>query len=392
MKLSSHFKTAVHNLYISKMKTLLTMIGIIVGTASVVALLSAGRLASNEALHQFEELGIDLMSLNISLKDFNNQNPPPIKISIINNLAKNIVGVKKVSPYINTSTSISFKNIQLNAAIIGVTGNLADVIRLKMDKGRFISDLDNNERFCVIGYKINQEMKILDPIGQRIRLGNNVFTVIGVVKEWTENNFFHNSINKAIMVPISTMNQISSNAPLGDVIMQLEAALDPDPIKEKIQNYLKPLLPAYNFDFESAKQIANKMAAQSDIFTLLLGFIGSISLLVGGIGIMNIMLASVSERKYEIGLRIALGAEPKDIQLMFLFEVIVLAMMGGGLGVLFGLFSTYFVAEVAGWPFGIFLMPVAIAFSASVFSSVFFGFYPAYLASKLNPIEALRGT
>lgn len=395
MKLSSHFKTAVHNLYISKVRTFLTMLGIIVGTASVVALLSSGQMASQQSLQQFKDLGIDLMSLSLSpsaKSGGGSQSSPGIPISAVQKLTSNVIGVKKVAPYIVLGAPTSFENTQLDAMIIGVTESLEQVIHINLSKGRFISSLDKNEHFCVIGQTIFQKMHTLKPIGQRIRLANNVFTIIGVAAQWPENNFFHASINESILIPISMTNLVSSSSTLSDVIMQLQTNLDPDPIKDNIKKYLKSRYPNYDFEFESAKQIADKMANQSGIFTLLLGFIGGIALLVGGIGIMNIMLASVSERKYEVGLRIALGAEPKDIQWMFLFEVVVLAMIGGGVGVVLGIISTYFVAEVAGWPFSIFLLPVFVAFSASVLSSVFFGFYPAYLASKLNPIEALRGT
>jgi len=150
----------------------------------------------------------------------------------------------------------------------------------------------------------------------------------------------------------------------------------------------KPL--SENCFFRSAKELIKSMEAQHKIFTLLLGLIGSISLLVGGIGVMNIMLVSVLERRREIGVRLALGALRKEIQWMFLSEAILLSLSGGFLGIIIGIFASYVIAAFVNWHFTIFLLPPFIGFTVSVFVGIFFGFYPAYKASQLNPIQTLR--
>jgi len=163
-----------------------------------------------------------------------------------------------------------------------------------------------------------------------------------------------------------------------------------DTVKTAITDYFTRNIPGYIVNIQRAKELLNSIAKQQTIFTLLLGLIGGVSLLVGGIGVMNIMLASVAERHAEIGLRISLGAKPRDVQLMFLMEATMLAILGGGLGVILGMLATATIAYFAHWPFVILFWPPLIGFSVSLLISLFFGFYPAYVASKLNPIETLR--
>ena len=181
---------------------------------------------------------------------------------------------------------------------------------------------------------------------------------------------------------------ISKYANINNIIMQLT----PNANLLQVEDNIKSAIGNSNLQvgFRSAKQLIAKMRKQNDILTVFLGLIGSISLIVGGIGVMNIMLVSVIERKREIGIRLAVGAKRSDIGLLFLIEAIVLSLIGGGVGVMLGVVIAYVIAHIWHWEFTLFLLPPIVGFSVSVAVGIFFGFYPAVKASRLNPIEALR--
>ena len=391
MKLSSQVKAAFYNLLFSPLRSLLAMLGILVGTASVVALLSSGELATQRALEQFKMLGTELLAVSFS--------PPaqqgavaqtvPISRSSLENMSMLIPDITTVSPYIAVGSKITFQGDSFDGNVIGATQSLKVSLKIQLKMGRFISDLDTN-RFCVIGSGIYHRLKTINVLGQRIKLGDSIFTIIGIVDDWPESGFFNQNINDSAIVPIETVNVVAPNLVINNLVLQLKPNSNIDQVKAEITQYLNKLLPEYQVSFRSAKEIIKSMSEQKKIFTLLLGLIGSIALFVGGIGVMNIMLVSVTERRSEIGLRLALGAQPKDIQTMFLIEAIFLAVFGGGMGVVVGVASSYIIARASGWNFIFFLYPAIVGFVVSVLISVIFGFYPAYRASRLNPIEALR--
>lgn len=192
------------------------------------------------------------------------------------------------------------------------------------------------------------------------------------------------------MVPILTSSAISKYAVINNLIFQLTANADVTHLEKTVKTQLSSYLGSKSFNFRSARELVAKMKNQSDILTVFLGLIGSISLIVGGIGVMNIMLVSVVERKREIGIRLAVGARRIDISFLFLIEAITLALIGGILGVAIGLGIAYLIALLWHWQFTLFFWPPVAGFSVSVLVGIFFGFYPAYLASKLHPIDALR--
>jgi len=392
VSLASHFKAAANNLLYSPLRSFLSMLGCLIGTASIVILISSGNLASEKSMEIFKSLGTNQMALSLSNKK-TQEEPQHVMLDVLLGMKPVIHEIQLIAPYTNSQAQVSYQNVAFNAAIIGSTALLSQVIKINMSRGRFFSDLDGEQKFCVIGSKIVTQLKSIDPLGLRIKLGKSFFTVIGVVETWPENGFFAGDVNNSIIVPLQLVSRITSFAPgIQNLIMNLESNADIDLVKDRINKYFTTYLPNYTVMIMSAKEMIKNMNAQRAILALLLGFIGGVSLFVAGIGIMNIMLASVAERRYEIGLRLAIGAQPKDIQAMFLTEAVILAMAGGGLGVLMGIITTYFLALFSGWTFELFLLPPTIGFSFSVLISMFFGFYPAYIASQSNPIDALRAS
>lgn len=375
------------------MRTLLAILGILVGTAAVVALLSSGNIATEAALQQFSALGTNLMSINVfSLHTEEADKSKKPNSALFNALSSEISDIIFVAPYTVTSVSTSFEKNNWNPSIIGATQDLAAVLSIKMQSGRFIHKLDKLNLFCVIGQGVfTTQLGKQSALGKQIKIGKVIYTIIGVMDTFPENSFFPVDVNSSIIIPLNTMPFVASNTSIDAAVLRLNQKADIELVKDKITRYFEKNLPLYKLNTQSAKELLKSMAAQHDIFTLLMAAIGGISLLVGGIGVMNIMLASVAERRQEIGLRLALGAEPKDIQWMFLTEAILLAVIGGIAGILLGLLCTWLVSYFAGWTFRFYLFPPLIGFSTSVLICVFFGFYPSYRASKLNPIETLRG-
>jgi putative ABC transport system permease protein len=260
-------------------------------------------------------------------------------------------------------------------------------------KGRFISTFDQWSLFCVVGYQLYQQLKAIswvEPLGKQLQIGNHFFTIVGVAKPWPENNFVYASVDSAVLVPILASMTLSQYATINNLIVQLTPETDIELLKNHLTRAMTALLPNKQLYFRSAKELIASMSKQSRILTAFLGLIGSISLLVGGIGVMNIMLVSVIERKREIGIRLAVGATRGDIRALFLIEAVMLSLLGGFSGVIIGMIIAYVIAWLWHWEFVLFFLPPLIGFTVSVAVGIFFGFYPAYKASQLDPIAALR--
>lgn len=393
-----HLQDAFINLISTKLRTILAMIGILVGTASVVAMVSSGQLATAAALEQFKTLGTDMLSVSM----FNSGSGGAGASSGTEQdlTVDEAIGVKNVSPDIRILAPYSMLFIPvlshgtpLNAGIIGATESLAPALGINMAMGRFISDLDRYADYVVLGKKVAQNLNIpsfVNPIGTQIRMGGEFFTIIGIADEWPENSFFNQDINNSLIIPIRTARLLSKYSTIDNMVIRLDEEADIDKVKDSITKYISRIAPGKKLFFHSAKELIKSVEEQRKIFTLLLGLIGSISLLVGGIGVMNIMLVSVLERRREIGVRLALGARRSDIQWMFLSESVLLSVFGGFLGIVVGVTTSFIIASVAGWHFQIFVLPPLIGFSVSLLVGVFFGYYPARQASMLDPIETLR--
>lgn len=396
MKFIQHAKEGLRNLYFSKLRSLLALLGILVGTASVVAMVLGGELATHEALKQFQSLGTDLLALSINdLNDTQETTSKTIHLNLHDALALESADpkIKLAAPYTQLFAPISFQGELLNGMVMGVSKNFADLMKIHLQAGRFVSLADRYAFYCVIGQDIFEALKKIstrNPIGQRLQIGKNLFVIVGVAAEWPENNFVYSNINASILIPIEASLVISKYTAINNIIFRLEKNTDLSLIESILSNRIKNDIGEKQITFRSAKELIAKMKKQSDIMTVFLGLIGSISLMVGGIGVMNIMLVSVIERRKEIGVRLAVGARRIDIQSLFLMEAIMLSLLGGIIGVLLGIVIAYGIASWWDWTFTLFWQPPIAGFTVSVLAGIFFGFYPAYQASKLDPITALR--
>lgn len=390
-----HILEALSNLWLYKLRSLLTLLGVLVGTASVVALVSSGHLATEHALAQFKTLGTELLALSIENQQNPEQNMQTQKFNLdqVNKLKTSNPDILLAAPYTTDYSSISYLGKPLQGNVIGATENLARILKISLAQGRFVYTLDNEQYFAVLGSELGKELAqkgVINPIGLQIQVGNHFFTIIGVANPWPENMFMYSDINRAIIVPILSSFTISPHTRIQNILFELKLDADIDKVQQSIEKTLLQISPNSNAMFRSAKQLLESMQKQRATFSLMLGAIGGIALIVGGIGVMNIMLVSVIERRREIGIRMAIGAKRRDIQRMFLSEAIVLTLVGGLAGIIFGILVSLIIALVSHWGFRIYTLPVLIGFVVSVLVGIFFGYYPAYKASQLDPIKTLQ--
>jgi putative ABC transport system permease protein len=397
MKIIEHAKEGLRNLYHSRLRSILALLGVLVGTASVVAMVLGGELATNEALRQFKSLGTDLLavSVNTSSDDVVQAagKVENLNLSQALELVKADKDILQVAPYTQLFHPILYNGNPVNGIILGVTDSFSSILQIKMQAGRFVSVFDKYEFYCVIGHEVYESLKKIsfkEPLGQQLQIGKNIFVIVGVAESWPENSFVYANIDTAIMVPIMASTLVSKYAAINNIIMRLSQQAEIENVEANLNHAIDNTITGKQVTFRSAKELIAKMKMQNNILTVFLGLIGSVSLIVGGIGVMNIMLVSVVERRREIGIRLAVGAKRKDIGILFLMEAVMLSLVGGTLGVIVGILIAYCIALIWNWQFTLFILPPLVGFAVSVFIGIFFGFYPAYLAAKLNPIEALR--
>lgn len=395
MNYKNHAHHALVNLSAAKMRTFLALLGIWVGTAAVVALMNFGQIATQKALEQFKALGTDLLAISLYQKMQNNSqsNQDTISLEVWRQFPEKITAIKEIAPYSTAYLTMSFEGRAIRGVIIGGDEALADIIKIHLTEGSFVSFVQSFEHYCVIGANLAQQIHEHfsgSPLGKQLQIGQAVYTIIGVAAPWKENVFFNEDINQAVIIPIAGTALVKKDASINNAILKLNPNINIDQVIKEVQNRIGQLAPKLNVFVRSAKQIIQNMENQGRIFTLLLAVIGSISLLVGGIGVMNVMLVSVSERRKEIGIRKAVGGKNSEIQALFLMESVLLSLVGGVLGITTGLLITGLIAYFTHWPFSIYWLAVFVGFSVSVTVGVFFGYYPARRAAALEPVVSLR--
>ena len=406
MNFSMIFKVAILAILRNKTRSLLTCLGIIVGIAAVIAVLAIGKGASTMMLNEISTMGNNLMMV---FPDWNRRGQVRSGMGAGQTMTagdaeavKRELGhlIRSVSPSVNVSAQLVYQNRNWNCRIAGVSCDMPDIRNWQIGEGRFFTEEEERgyARVCVIGTTVRNNLFDDDaPLGRTIRIGAMPFKVVGVLRSKGANGWGQDQ-DDTVMAPYTTVGRVLTRSKFRSINMMNLSLVNMDDLEEAKREVTALLrqrhkLPDYqddDFETRDTTEIMSTMGSVSSLMTVLLTAVAAISLLVGGIGIMNIMLVSVTERIREIGLRMAIGATPFMILSQFIIEAVVLSTVGGALGVGLGIVAANVIGEVNHWPIVIEVSSAVYSFLFSAFVGMFFGFYPAYRASKLNPIDCLR--
>ncbi|MFH1644771.1 MAG: ABC transporter permease [bacterium] len=397
--------TALSALNRHKTRSMLTTLGIIVGVVAIITVMSIGQGAKYKVQENIKKLGQNfIIVFGRSPKQFANMKGGlgqnlTLKEKDLISIQKECDDIEKVSPILPKTKKVIYQNKNWQTMIGGVNKYIFDIRNLKLISGRYFNsnDINSKNRVAIIGTTILKELfEGEDPIGKKIIIKKLPFEVIGVMEEQGKSPDGRDQ-DDMIMIPVTTMQRKLLGLKNKNFAMLIMKAASKDRMKQASAEVRAILRQQHklretdedDFTIFSQDDVAQASEAASRILNILLLVIASISLLVGGIGIMNIMLVTVTERTREIGLRMAIGSTAASIQNQFIIESILICLLGGILGILFGVTTSIIIGKVLGWPIFISIQSILVSLFSSTLIGLFFGFYPAYQASQLNPVEAL---
>lgn len=396
------FLMAWASLIANKMRSILTMLGIIIGVAAVIALVSIGNGVKQDIQNSISSLGSNLLMVMPGAPRTPGVRPSQgsmksLKVSDYQAISK-LDGVKAASPYTANSYVTIYQSKNWTTTVSGVSSNFQDVNNWTMAEGRFISskNVENRERVAVVGQTVVKNLFAgEDPVGKEIRVKNIPFRVIGVLNS-KGNGTMGNDQDDVIFIPYTTAMERVEGV---DYLRMVYVVASDDNGIDRLQSDIENLLRVRHsikdtnlddFNIQNMKSIMETMEQTTGTLTLFLGAVAAISLVVGGIGIMNIMLVSVTERTREIGIRKALGATYFVIVTQFLIEAVVISLMGGLIGIALGIGASKLIGLASGMSTVISVLTIVLSFAFSMAIGLVFGIYPARKAAKLNPIDALH--
>lgn len=400
MNILESITSAYENVLSNKMRSFLTMLGIIIGIASVLAIVSIGQGYKNYMADQFKSMGTNELNVQVQSKNNDIETSDYITLLDCDLLKEKIPEISDVAPSVQGMSEIKLDKTSNRASLTGVTEGYKQVMRETMIKGRFINkhDVDSLKNCAVIDdMTANTLFHTTDVLGKQVKLQtkSNILnvTIIGIF----ENPYkdmkgpMRDNIPGFVYIPITIADQIMEDTNIGSATVVLKSMNNYQVVSEKIERLLE--MKHKNSGKYTVNQAFNELDTINNVlntFTLIIGAIAGISLLVGGIGVMNIMLVSVTERTREIGIRMSIGAKRRDIRVQFLTESVIICFLGGGLGILLGIVLGKVAAKFIHIQPSVSIGVICIAFIFSSIVGMFFGIYPANKAAKLDPIEALR--
>lgn len=403
MNFSSLLKIAIKALQLNKVRAFLTMLGIIIGVASVIAMLAIGEGSKESIKSQISSMGSNMITIRPGAGTqggvrMDVSSTQTLTIKDLEAIKKNAKLVENTSPVVNGSGQAINGAKNWPTSIYGVTPEYLKVRVLDVEDGTMFTDEDikTSAKVAVIGKTIIENLfgKDENPIGKTIRFNSIPLKVIGILSEKGENTFGQDQDDVILAPYTAVQKRILATTYLQSIVSSSKSEDQATEAVEEVSKILRETHKLGNaeddFNVFSQQELIAMLSSTSEMMTVLLVVIAGISLLIGGIGIMNIMYVSVKERTREIGLRMAVGGTGKDILMQFLTEAIIISITGGIIGVTLGLISTAFIANVLNWPISVTLFSILISFAVCAITGIFFGWYPARKAAALDPINALR--
>jgi putative ABC transport system permease protein len=418
-KLLNYLKISLTSLRCNKLRSFLSMIGVVFGVMAVIIIVSVGEGAKQEALRQIERLG----TRNIYIKpidlpqspagDFIKTRIPGLSAQDISRIQNGCAFVKNIAAIKEIPVDVIGALKEITPQVIAVSPAYSDILNLKLSAGRFITatDISGHHLVCMTGAQIAAQLGVDGTVGSLLRIGDHLFKIVGILDRYD----IRTSKSRAESAGTSTISSRNYN----DIILIPENGkewLTPDTPPEESREYFSELILQVDqtrhvmtaskiireimaanhhgikdYQIVTPFELLNQSRKTGELFNLLLAAVASVSLLVGGIGIMNIMLASVSERKREIGIRRAVGAKQRHILVQFLTEASLLTFSGGVIGIIFGLFTVFVMKTAGPWEMAITPKAILLPLVIACLTGIFFGSYPAYKAARLDPIQALTG-
>jgi len=376
----------------NKLRSFLTTLGIVIGIAAVISVMAIGQGGQVMLMQEMEKFGTNIFVISADYSEDEAYNPTDLLVSDINVIKNVVPEVRYLAPVSSTQMKLRGPQAQKTAEVIGTNADYAEIKNMELSQGRFINSEDEigGRPVVVLDDDLAQELfGSDDPLGQRLVIGSTSSMVVGVVK--TGRTMISMDMRKTAYITMTFMRNMTGSTQIQEID---GSAATKDTVDTAMECSKSILERRHNnpghYQANSMEQEMQSVTRMTGIVALVISLIAGISLLVGGIGVMNIMLVSVTERTREIGIRMALGAGRQEIVIQFLFESIVLCLLGGIIGTILGFSGAYGVAVFANWPPLVSWRTVVVAFLFSTGIGLFFGLYPAKQAARLNPIEALR--
>ncbi|WP_303921360.1 ABC transporter permease [Draconibacterium sediminis] len=397
-------KIATTALKRNKFRAILTMLGIIIGVGSVIAMLSIGESSKQSIREEMSDMGTNMIFVMPGQQRrggvmMGNSNTKTLTLNDIEALRKEAKNITEVSPQVSTSGQAVNGNNNWPTTIYGVDVSYLDIRKYELEDGRIFTEkeIKSLAKVCIVGQTVIENVfnENVDPIGQTIRFGGIPLKVIGVLKEKGENGMGMDQDDMILAPYTSVQRRMLAITHIQSIYASAVSEEQSDAAIGEIETILRQqhkLKEGDEDDFQvrSQAEMVEMVSTVTDMLTLLLGAVAGISLLVGGIGIMNIMFVSVTERTKEIGLRMSVGGRGFDIMMQFLFEAVMLSILGGIIGILFGTALSYLASFVLNMPFVVDTQAVGLSFLVCSVIGIFFGWYPARKAANLDPIDAVR--